>query len=1002
MIGLGLVPRRASGEPSRQASDPWWPSITIALIAGTSPLSLPLLAYLSGGLSATVGLALAGPLVLAGLASAAALFLAPRLVSDRWPSIPLCAITIAIGLLPAINVAVPAVGLLRLGLLGTLLLVPLALWPVERPDRHPENAASPDGGDDSGLGFGLGLVGGAALLLLVASPLFGPTLSWFAEAGVGLSAGVAVSGLVRRRLAALGIVLLAIAPLVLFGAGEALVRGPDLVGWLLLKGLPATVGGSPLAPALITVVVFAAVGATAGSPGRRTPVGAGLGLVAWLALPPLVGPDLALRLVAAGLAVVAIPTVIGTGAGWKRAGVALGAVGTLACLVIPPAPSGARAVAPYASFADPSALGRIDQVASWREAGLRASARGSTYLLDELDPPVFWSAGRSLRLDRERAGADSFFAHLPGLLRGDAPASVLVLGAGHGGVVDSLRRSSAGLVRVREPSPGRRWLVTTRGDWNGEVAADPAVRFLAVDPTAPQPGRQRYDAVLVELPPPWVPGGVAGWSQGRVNSVARVVASGGVAVFRLPLDGLSGDELASFADAVCDAFPDVTTWLDPSGASHLLLAGRPEPGAVDAGSLFRAWSRRAVREELRRVALFTPADVLERLVTNREGLVGMADGRARRDGYGIAVVAGARVRSGRRALPLAALAATPGRPDELFDLSRVPADERAALSDRLGRAADARADYLELLAALTQGDSITAMEVAQRISTSGSASTKDLRTLISPWLDRCRQYRSQGLLEQARSECMIAVSFSPTDADANLLLGDVQRLLGDLEGATGSYQGVRERDPTSLGAALGLAAVHEREQRFSEAAGLLEEAEKLHPGNAVLLNNLGSVYLRMARITPVDQEAATFAARARALFQAAAALEPRMAEPRAGLAEVYASTGELDKALLEADRAVSLAPGCAWQPLRAELLYLLGRTTEAEAEVDSILLDCPDEVTALGTKGLLLNEKGCYLQAKSQWDRVLQVEPGNGPATANLRLLEDSGLLERGDQDCRR
>ena len=990
------------GDSPSRALGSWWPPLVLAVVAAASPLLLPGLAAAVASISATVGISLAGPLVCAGAAATATGLLGSRLDHRRLPAARWCALAVAAGLLPAMNGAVPAVGLLRVGLLGGLLLVPLALWPVASADRHDEEPGGEGSGGPAGFGAGLVLAGGAGLLLLASSPLFGPSLSWFAEAGTGLAAGLALFGLLRRRLPATGVVLVALAPLVLFGAGEALLRGPHLVGSLLGRGLPPLVGGSPLAPGLVTVSVFGAVGLVAGRPGRRTPAGLAVGVLGWIVLPPLLGPDLAVRLFAAGLALVAIPTVVVGRSGWQRAVAAVGAAGTLACLALPVAPSGARAVAPYASFTDPVALARIHQVASWREPGFHASARGSVYVLKQLDPPVYWSAGRSLRLDRERGGADAFFAHLPGLLRGDAPASVLVIGAGHGGVLNSLRRSSAGIVRVREASPARRWLIRAHGAWNGDVAADPAVRFLSLDPTARQPGGDLFDAVLVDLPPPWVPGGPGSWSAGQVSAVARAVAPGGVAVFRLPLDGLSGDELAAFALSVCRAFPDVTTWLDPSGAAHLLLAGRSEPGAIDAGALFRAWSRRTIQDELRAVALLGPADALERLVTNRDGLLEMAAGRPLRDGYGTAVVAGARVRAGRRALPLAALAATGGRPDELFDLSTVPADQRAELADRLERAADARADYLGLLAALARGDSIAAMDVAQRISSSGGDSTKDLRTLISPWLDRCRQYRTQGLLEQARSECMIAVSFSPTDPEASLLLGDVQRLLGDLEAAARSYLGVRERDPTSLGAALGLAAVHEREGRLAEAADMLEEAEKLHPGNPILLNNLGSIYLRMARITPVDAEAATFAARARTLFQAAAALEPRMAEPRAGLAEVYSASGELDKALVEIDRAVALAPGCSWRPLRAEILYLLGRSDEAEAEVEGILFDFPDDVTALGTKGLLLNEKGCYEQAKGQWERVLQLDPGNLAARTNLRLLEDSGLLERGDRDCRR
>ena len=1015
IAGLGLSPKRSLGDSTIRGDGNLWTSLIVSAAAGTAPLWLPLLLRFSAILSSTLALSLAGPLLLGGAAAGLSALVAARLRPGRWPNAGWCALAVGAGLLPVTHGVAPAIGLVQLGLLGGLLLVPLALWPSraaplrsgvgDRPAARGstrKEAAPPTGHARTG-GFAAGLVlaGGTSLLLLAASPLFGPSPSWFAEAGTGLAAGVALSSAIRRRAPAAGVVLLALAPLAVFGAGEVLLRGPHLVGELLSAGVPPLVGGTPVAPGLLTVGAFAVVGLTVGDLGRRTPAGGAAGLLAWLLLPPLVGPGVAIRLLAAALAALALPTVVGSRPRGERAIAAIGAAVALACLALPLTPTGASVAAPYASFAEPGELAHVHRVAAWRDADVHASARGSVYVLDALSPPVYWSGGRSVALDRERGAADTFLAHLPGLLRGEAPTSVLVLGAGHGGVLDSLRRTSAGIVRVWEPVPARRWLTRSRGAWNGDVAADPAVRFVSVDPLVPQPGRERFDAVLMELPPSWAPGGAAAWSRRNVTDAAEAVAPGGVAVFRVPLESLSGDELASFALSVCRTFPDVTAWLDPAGSSHLLLAGRPEPGPVDAGAMFRAWSRRPLQQELRSVALFSPADVLERLVTGREGLLQMAEGRAARDGYGTAVVAGARVRAGRRALPLATLAASGSRSHELIDITSVPAAERVDLEGRLRRAASARSDYLQLLAALADGDSITAMEVAGRITESGLDATKDLRSLIAPWLDRCRQYRAQGLIEQARSECMIAVSFSPADPEANLLLGDVQRLLGELDEAQQAYLGVQERDPTSLGAALGLAAVHEREGRLGEAASLLEDAEKLHPGNAVLLNNLASLYLRMARITPVDAEAAGFAARARALFQAAAALEPRMAQPRAGLAEVYSASGELDKALVEIDRAVSLEPTCAWRPLRAEILYLLGRAAESEAEVDSLLFECPENATALGTKGLLLNQMGCHSQARSQWERVLQLDPSNQAARTNLRLLEDSGLLERGDQDCR-
>jgi len=387
------------------------------------------------------------------------------------------------------------------------------------------------------------------------------------------------------------------------------------------------------------------------------------------------------------------------------------------------------------------------------------------------------------------------------------------------------------------------------------------------------------------------------------------------------------------------------------------------------------------------------------VVTDREGLLLLAAQRPKRDGAGTAVVAGGRARTGRRALPIATLASAASHPEQLFDLSTVPPPELQDLQERLAGAAPEREAYLSLLEALAQGDAQTAMALASRIAESGADPTKDLRSLIDPWLSQCRRYRERGLLEQARPECMIALSVSPADPEANLMMGDIHRLLGELPEARARYESVQERDVTSLGAALGLASIHELEGNY-------EEAEKLHPSSALLLNNLAALYVRMAGFSGLSDEeqerAAAYLARARSLFQASAALAPQMAEPRAGLAEVYSLLGEHERALAELDRAISMDPSCTFRGWRGQVLYELGRLDEAERELDSSLLSCPDHLPARVAKGNLLLTRGCYQQALQAWELVLGEDPDNFAARGNIDQLKDSGLLEFGDTRCGR
>ena len=166
--------------------------------------------------------------------------------------------------------------------------------------------------------------------------------------------------------------------------------------------------------------------------------------------------------------------------------------------------------------------------------------------------------------------------------------------------------------------------------------------------------------------------------------------------------------------------------------------------------------------------------------------------------------------------------------------------------------------------------------------------------------------------------------------------------------------------------------------------------EKSHPGSFPLLVNLGFGQMQLARGS--DTNVSKRLTRARVLFQRASALEPGRPEARAGLGEVYFRMGQHQRALGELDRALLLSDSCHYRSWRGHALFALGRVEEAEPEVQTALLACPNLIDALVLLGNITADQSRYQRAREAWEQVLTMDPDNTAARFNLDQLEQSGV----------
>lgn len=877
----------------------------------------------------------------------------------------------------------PALGLAGTGLLAlpgwALAVVANRRWMPTPPSESPPPAA----GLIAGLGLtAVGTVHLAAVPWLSPDPFVVATLLAGLVAGAGL--GMALG---RRPLVGAGLVTLGVA----IGA-ELPPRLPDVALTILRTREEADPGLGYALPVFAAIAIGAIVGLGVGlirGSRRSVAVGGVVGLALWQLAPGLVGADGATHLVAGVIAVATLPLAVSTErVGTRLLAIALPVLAAASALLPAPDATSLPADEAWRRLGDGRELALGQKRAKAVRIDHAAGPRGRAAMLLRGDQPWSWQrGGLSTRFDASSRFADRFLGHLPALMRAEPARTILIEGLGTGQPADAARQSSPAEIVLVEADPATLSLARRHLPVTTALLADPAVRLRSVRPSPPEGG---WDAVIVDVPIPWEFGAGAPVEVGQLRRLRDSLSEDGVAILRLPLATLSPGELATLGARVARVFPAVLAWLDPIDARNLVLTGWASERTLDATQLRQAWQRDVLRRDLAEAGLGEPADLLERLLTDRQGLALL--GAEGRDAAGAAVITAARARRGRSTLPLAQLESA-GRPvASMVSLDGLPPEDRESLERRLDAADASRASYLSLLSLLSAGKTKEAIALATQLGETSTNPARDLRSLIAPWLRRGTALRREGRFSQAEAELSTAFAFSPTDVDVNLELARVLLAQQRPAEAVTYVERARTEDPGSVEPVLLLADVHVAEGRLVEAAEALTDAEPLFPTEVRLLVNLGYVLTQLS--VGSDETIGRRLARARVLFQRASSLAPRAPQPRAGLAEVYYRQGDAEAALGEIDRALALAPSCQYRSMRGHILADLGRLDEAEGALENAIMECPTLLEALIFLGAVRADQGEPKAARELWERALEVDPTNAAARENLAILEASKLEE--------
>jgi hypothetical protein len=131
--------------------------------------------------------------------------------------------------------------------------------------------------------------------------------------------------------------------------------------------------------------------------------------------------------------------------------------------------------------------------------------------------------------------------------------------------------------------------------------------------------RERYDVITLEPPDIYTAGVVNLYTEEFYRLAAAALADDGILCQWLPAGQTNEDELRMLVAAFTAVFPETSLWLEGRGpGAPLLFVGSKRPLRLDADALARRMQHDAIRKDLTRLRIGTPAELFQLFVAGPE------------------------------------------------------------------------------------------------------------------------------------------------------------------------------------------------------------------------------------------------------------------------------------------------------------------------------------------------------------------------------------------------
>ena len=206
----------------------------------------------------------------------------------------------------------------------------------------------------------------------------------------------------------------------------------------------------------------------------------------------------------------------------------------------------------------------------------------------------------------------SLLGHLPVLMMKEPPRDALLVGLGSGITLGALTRYPFKSIDVVELEPAVAVAASYFYESNNAALEDNRVKLHLAD------GRnflfttkKKYDVIVSAVSDPWITGVSNLFTYEYFTKMSERLNTGGTAALWFQNYRIRPEELKIGLRTFTTVFPYVSIYFHYTNTTDLIVIGSNEPHAFDIGTLYKYFSIDEVRDDLRRIDITGPLDILD-------------------------------------------------------------------------------------------------------------------------------------------------------------------------------------------------------------------------------------------------------------------------------------------------------------------------------------------------------------------------------------------------------